>query len=62
MTNGRQDGRVHGMSGPVRVAMEGSSFWMDRTRGGCGVTLGADDLVLRERELPVSGVVRGVEG
>lgn len=36
------------MSGPVRGAIEGSSFWMNRTRGGCGVTLGAGDFVLRE--------------
>lgn len=34
-----------------------ASGW-NRTRGGCGVTLGAGDLVLRERELPVSGAVQ----
>lgn len=41
---------MHGTSGPVRAAIEESSFWMNRTRGGCGVTLGAGDLVLRETE------------
>lgn len=42
----------------VGVAIEGSSFWINRTRGGCGVTLGAGDLVLRQRSCGCPGVVQ----